>query len=359
MFKHKAPVLVAFIAVFFVLSFVPSSTADVQKPLLVVEKNIGQSKFLWTDTELITIKITNEGNSIAQKIHLSDHIPTGFQAVNGNLTIVEDMVNANIPVLDVGDEQTITYSITGKQGMNGNLQSFLQPAEIVYADLEGNQYEKKSNNVEFTVGFVSWEGNFVGTIFFLIIVTFTFGYFGSVVHLVTLDSTDKEKMKNLKNTTTIQALLGGAAGIVVLGSFQGLSTLFSGGGLFNLNTQTIIVLLSTCFAAGFAPRAVIDKFVQQWKDKASDATEKSNTNKTKGDDTELANQALQETQTALEQNLIKYMGNNQSLETSLKDIKAYAQSLESSKTALEKEVIKYMEKDKLKKEKRKPREHKQ
>ncbi|MBI3640360.1 MAG: hypothetical protein HY223_08610 [Thaumarchaeota archaeon] len=353
MFKNKISVLAAFIVIFFMVSLVLSSNADVQKPILVVEKNISQSKFLWTDTEVITIKIINEGNSIAKEIHLSDQIPSGFLVVKGNLTTTEDMVNVNLPILDVGDEQTITYSITGKQGMNGNLQIFLQPAEIVYADFVGNQYEKKSNHIEIMVESVSWEGNFVGTIFLLIVVTFAFGYFGSIIRLVTPDSTDKEKKKNdIKIATTVQALLGGAAGIIVLGSFQGLSTLFSGG-LFNLNAQTIIVLLSTCFAAGFAPQAVIDKFIQQWKNKASDAIEKSDANKAKSDSADVENQALTSSNTAFEKTLIKYMEKNQSLETELKDIKVENQALKSYNTALEKEIIKGMGKDTSKKENKK------
>ena len=52
-------------------------------------------------------------------------------------------------------------------------------------------------------------------------------------------------------------LIGGAAGLIVLTSFEALSVLFSNGQMV-LNAYNVILLIGTCLAAGFAPMEVID-----------------------------------------------------------------------------------------------------
>jgi len=142
----------------------------------------------------------------------------------------------------------------------------IPPAEVKFADKTGVSFTKKSNPVLIKVkpNHSFSERHLIVNILMLLAVSFALGSFGSVINWLNSDKEIKEERENNEIKIWHHALLGGAAGVLILASFQGLSVLFSEEQL-KITSHTIIVLIAAIFSAGFAPVAIIEKMTRQLK----------------------------------------------------------------------------------------------
>lgn len=69
------------------------------EPLIVIDKDISNDNFAWSDTVRVTIKIKNEGNASAKNIHVTDYYPAGFKIIkDGNVSITNNSVQDYLEV---------------------------------------------------------------------------------------------------------------------------------------------------------------------------------------------------------------------------------------------------------------------
>jgi uncharacterized repeat protein (TIGR01451 family) len=276
--------LASFILLIVLMTGFYENEVTAQRPFLVVSKFISQTNFSWTDQVSITLTVTNEGDKVATNIILFDYIPSGFNVNSGEMSVTgDDILSRNITKLEPNKSSSTTYTINGKEGTGGRMDITLRPAEVNYSDGTGNIITKGSNPLRVSVQSTENSYNFAVTAFLLILVSFFFGGLGAYVHLVNMSKTQKSEQEGRKAEHYF--LLGGVAGVVVLATFEGLSQLFSNQEL-RLTTQNLVVLIGTCFAAGFAPMDIINKATERWKKEASEAEnekEKAENEKEKAD----------------------------------------------------------------------------
>jgi len=291
--------------------------AQEENPILVIHKVISHSTFTWSDQVDITITISNVGSKAANNIHIIDYIPVGFKVESKEgLTTEADKVMASTDEIKPEGEYQISYNLSAQGGINSKeaVVLILPQAEVRYSDESGNETSRKSNQITATVKSAvlssGWEIGQITTIF--IVIAFGFGSLGTAIHNTSIpskksteqststqkkptgtssqtktispigtpahvSSTTKPKQQETttpsqqqETTTTSQEqettktsdkikyspLIGGAAGVFVLASFEGLSVLFSDGAL-QITEQNMIVLIATCLAGGFAPMEIV------------------------------------------------------------------------------------------------------
>jgi uncharacterized repeat protein (TIGR01451 family) len=240
-------------------------------PLLSIDKDISNDNFSWTDTVQIKISVKNEGNGTAHDIFLTDYYPAGFEILkNQGLFVDENTITYNKTALPAGESYAISYSMSGKEGMSGNVQISLLPVSVVYSDYAGDQFLAKSDQLKITLHSSLSMADTDSRIALLLTIAFLFGGFGALIHWLTMTAREKKLIEG--RTANRHFLLGGMAGVIVLGTLEGLSQLFSND-QFKLLAQNMILLITTCFAAGYVPDYVINKATQKWRDEAGEASE--------------------------------------------------------------------------------------
>ena len=119
------------------------------------------------------------------------------------------------------------------------------------------------------------------------------------------------------------------AGVIVLGTLEGLSQLFSND-QFKLLAQNIILLITTCFAAGYVPDYVINKATQKWRDEAGDAKETAEKTKKGLDGTRAAYNLLERESHRNEGAIRKELSEREKITRSTENISArFEQTIEA------------------------------
>jgi len=260
-------VLACGIMLLLVISLARLQYVDAQedKPILIINKIVDRSTFTWLDKIEIKITVSNEGSITSSNVLIIDYVPTGFIAEpKQGVTIESDKVTTIIDEIKSGKDTTVSYTLKAIDGMGSKSPiTFQLPRAEVHYFASENEIIKKSNQLTVTIQSTTtwWD---LGIVASLIVISFGFGSFGATINWLNADAKIKKQRKDNKEKIGYYTLLGGAAGVIVLAGFEGLSMLFSEGQL-KLNIVNIITLIGTCFAAGFAPMAVIDRATKQWR----------------------------------------------------------------------------------------------
>lgn len=245
---------------------------------LSIYKDISTEKFDWSQTVIITITVSNVGKEEAKNISIQDEINPIFEIkdIKEEFAIQNNIITAKIDSIKAGESKAYSYEIKGKKGIGSqtDLQFTIPPAKITYFD--GNSDVKQNSNELKIIISPWWHNNILATVTILLLVAFAGGTIGTGIHNL---NTEREKIRDqengIKRTYGYHPLLGGIAGLIVLGSFEGLSVLFADSQL-QPTVQNIIVLVTTCLAAGFAPMDIINRATKQWKNEAEVQKAKAN-----------------------------------------------------------------------------------
>lgn len=267
-----------------------------------IYKSITHSVLNWSDEVEINVTIFNTNSRTISDVMVSDTVPLGFTSTSttGIVTDSERLV-FRVDTMQPGEEKKFSYKIKPLEGIksDNSIDVNLPRATMTYS-IEDLNLNEESNLIKITIQESKqwWEENIVPTVALLIVISFGFGTFGTVIHnqnqnlikkdkentkqdtganstpISTATGKTKEKDQQSEKTETEKTqyhpLLGGVAGIVVLASFEGLSSLFANGQL-QPSVQNIVVLIATSLAAGFTPIAVIDKMTSKFKVDAQNA----------------------------------------------------------------------------------------
>ena len=162
-------------------------------PLLTIDKDISNNNFSWTDTVQIKINVRNEGNGTAHNIFLTDYYPAGFEiSKNQGLFVDENTITYNNTKLAPGESYTISYSMSGKGGMSGDVQISSLPVNVVYSDYVGNQFLAKSDQLKINLHSTLSMADTVSRIAILLTIAFLFGGFGALIHWLTMTTREKK-----------------------------------------------------------------------------------------------------------------------------------------------------------------------
>lgn len=280
-----------------------------------VHKDISDTKFSWSEDVIITITIINIGSSNVTDLSIVDDIPLGFIAKLKDDGEIKNgrVVFSHTQAIKPGDEKSFSYILSAVKGMTSKdaLVTLIPSAEITYVK-SSNPTTVKTNQIEVTISSDDdfWNENIAVTVALLVTIAFVSGLSGTKIHNLNVqmaakkdkpdptikpntdsspvkvlekdksatDNENKEKDKNViddenkekEERSEFHVLMGGAAGIIILASFEGLSSLFSGEQL-QFTVQNVIVLIATTLAAGFAPAAVIDRMTSKLKTEKTSA----------------------------------------------------------------------------------------
>ncbi|KAF6245115.1 hypothetical protein [Nitrosopumilus sp. b2] len=260
-----------------------------EQPAISIYKDMSSERFDWSETTTITITISNVGMQEIKDILIQDKINPVFEIKNNpdGFSLQEDALTLEIESIKAGESKKFSYQITGKNGIESkaNVEFTIPSAKIIFSD----QTFQISNKINVIIS-PWWHNNMVPTVTILLLLAFTGGTIGTSIHNL---NTKREKINSndenaIKKAYGYHPLLGGIAGIVVLGSFEGLSVLFADSQL-QPTVQNIIVLVTTCLIAGFAPMDIINRATKQWKNEAivQKVKAEEGTNMTSQNNTEL------------------------------------------------------------------------
>ncbi|WP_428324670.1 hypothetical protein [Nitrosopumilus sp.] len=330
--------------IFFVLlAIVTISPALAQETSSVfLNKSVSQTEIEWSDEITVKVLVFGVGDKQISDIKVADAIPFGFKLVsNDGIKTENEFVVFQIDSMQPGEQKEFSYKIKPIDGIKGekSVDTNLPRASATYV-IEGITHNKESNAVQITIEQSEnwWEENTVAAVTLLITLAFGFGTLGTEIHNqnsnfgkkkdqkpvekqkqgqgqqvltsqgtpVKKEDTKKDKPATDNENTTYPRLIGGVAGVIVLASFEGLSSLFANGQL-QPTVQNMVVLIATCLAAGFTPIAVIDKMTSKFKAEAKSAKDEK--------------EVVEELKTKVEKENEEIETENKKIETQNKELK--------------------------------------
>lgn len=347
--------LIILIGVFLVITEMSAAFAQEESSIFIY-KSISETNIGWSDEVEIKIIISNIGNKQISDVKITDTIPFGFKLIPTNGVAMEnEYLVFHADDLQQVKEKEFSYKIKPIEGMKGekSISTNLPRAKVSYVT-ENITYTKESNSLQITLKQSNewWQENIATTVALLIAISFGFGAFGTVIHNQNLNFAKKNeniskpnekevskaavssskqenqtKEQNLDDKTeksNYPPLIGGVAGIVVLASFEGLSSLFANGQL-QPTVQNMIVLIATSLASGFTPVAVIDKMTSKFKTEAESAKEQKNL-------LEQRNNEIKEQKKGIEAKNKEIEDKNKEIEDKSREIQANNEELKRKET---------------------------
>ncbi|GEM_PF-4984056 len=317
--KVTLPIILAILTV----TVMSTAFAQEESSSIFIYKSSSQSIIDWSDEIEIKITAFSLGSNQISDIKIRDTIPFGFKLISTNgITMEDGYLVFRVDDLQPEKEKEFLYKIKPVDGIKGEkpIDTTLPRAKVSYL-VENIRYDKESNSLQVTVKESKqwWQENIAATVALLVIISFGFGTFGTMIHNQNLNfakkkEQDSTKPKEISKTpvqptnqpttdeqqsgdsnkekTTYPPLIGGVAGIIVLASFEGLSSLFANGQL-QPTVQNMVVLIATSLAAGFTPVAVIDKMTSKFKTEAESAKDQKNAVEKLKDEIEKQNKEIE------------------------------------------------------------------